>query len=206
MLDTLIPKVKGFLFDPVETFRNSRLDETSAVVTCFFTLLVVFAGLSAIISFIFIVLMFFLAAGFSTAATMPQSSEELAMVFGMPLIAFVLALVMSCILVLVYSIITHLWVYLLGGRRGFFPTLHAVLYSMIPYLLLGWIPLVGIIAFIWTLVLLFVGIREFQDLEDGRAAGAVIIPTFLLLVTIVIIVVLLFMAAISSGAPYTPSD
>ena len=206
MLETILAKIKGFLFNPVGTFRNSRTDETSTVVTCFFTLLIVFAGLGAILQFIFLVLMYLLAAGFSPAATGPQSSEVLAMVFGMPLIAFVSAIVMYCILVPVYSIITHLWVYLLGGRRGFFPTFHAVLYSMIPYLLLGWIPIVGLFASLWTLVLLFFGIREFQELEDGRAAGAVIISTFLLLVIIAILVVLLFMATMPSGAPYTPSD
>jgi hypothetical protein len=77
---------------------------------------------------------------------------------------------------------------------------------MIPYLLLGWIPIVGMFAFLWTLVLLFFGIREFQELEDSRAAGAVIMATFLLLVIIAILVVLLFMAAMPSGTPYTPSD
>jgi hypothetical protein len=205
MLETILAKIKGFLFNPVGTFRNSRTDETSTVVTCFFTLLIVFAGLGAILQFIFLVLMYLLAAGFSTAATGPQSSEVLAMVFGVPFIAFASVIVMYCILVLVYSILTHLCVYLLGGRSGFFPTFHAVLYSMIPYLLLGWIPIVGIFAFLWTLVLLFFGIREFQELEDSRAAGAVIIPTFLLLVIIAILAVL-FLLAIPSGAPYTPSD
>jgi hypothetical protein len=77
-------------------------------------------------------------------------------------------------------------VYLFGGRRGIWQTLKAVMYGNTPYLLFGWIPLVGFLFTLWSLVLGIFGIQELQEISSLKAilaiALAVMIPLMLLLI------------------------
>jgi hypothetical protein len=196
MLDMIIPKIKGFLFNPVEAFQASRGDETRAVLSYYGVLLLFCAVLLAAIELVLFILEFILLA--SMASTTGVSSglsagSALGMGFLMPVIAFFEVLICGSLLMLIFSLWTHLWVYLLGGRKGFLQTLHVVLYSMTPSLLLGWIPLIGILAFIWTICLMVFGIRELQEIGDGRAVMVVFISV---VIPIIILVVLLVLAMV----------
>lgn len=207
MLDTMIPKIKGFLFNPVETFRNSRTDETRAVVFYFSVLLLFLAVLYAVLEFVLLFFVYLLSAASSSAQTMSSGTPEyapLVMVFIVPLAAFVGILILVSLFMLVFSLWTHLWVYLLGGRKGFFQTLHALLYSMTPNMLLGWIPLVGLFASLWSLVLMFFGIRELQELDDGRTIGVILLAVFLPMVVLGILLILAIMTMISPVGSFQP--
>ena len=68
MLDTIIPKIKGFLFNPVETFRNSRTDETRAVVSYFGVLLLFLAGLYAALEFVLFFFIYLLSTASASSA------------------------------------------------------------------------------------------------------------------------------------------
>jgi hypothetical protein len=71
---------------------------------------------------------------------------------------------------------THIWVYAVGGRKGVMTTVKTVLYSLTPFMLIGWIPLVGwIIGAVWSIVLGVIGIRELQEISTGRAAAAILL-------------------------------
>ena len=48
--------------------------------------------------------------------------------------------------------------------------------------LLGWIPLVLIIGYIWTYILIIIGIRENQQMSTGRAILVVVVPLVLSLI------------------------
>jgi hypothetical protein len=126
------------------------------------------------------------------------------MVFVIPVTAFVVILIGGSLLMLIFGLWTHLWVYLLGGRKGFMHTLHAILYSMTPGLLLGWLPFVGMFASIWTLILFFFGIREFQELSDSRAVDVILLSVFLPMVILAILFILGIMALASSGGLFSP--
>lgn len=206
MLDTIIPKIKGFLFNPVEIFRNSRTDETRAVVSYFGVLLLFLAGLYAALEFVLFFFIYLLSTASANTQTMSSGAPEytpLAMVFIVPLAAFIGILIMVSVLMLIFSFWTHLWVYLLGGRKGFFQTLHALLYSTTPGLLLGWIPLVGMFASLWSLVLMFFGIRELQELDDGRTIGVILLAVFLPMVILVILLILAYLAMTSAGGSFS---
>ncbi|MFA5266427.1 MAG: Yip1 family protein [Methanoregula sp.] len=207
MLDTIIPKIRGFLFNPGETFRNSRTDETRAVVSYFGVLLLFFAGLYAAFDFLLYFLLYVLSTATGSTQAMSAGNSAympLAMVFVIPLAAFVGIPILGSLIMLVFSLWTHLWVYLLGGRKGFSQTLHALLYSLTPNLLLGWIPIVGMFASLWTLVLMFFGIREFQELDDGRTIGVILLSVFLPMVILVILLILAIMAMASPGGSFQP--
>ena len=58
----------------------------------------------------------------------------------------------------------------MGGRKGVMTTVKAILYSLTPFMLIAWIPVVGwIIGTVWSIVVGVIGIRELPgDLDrDG---------------------------------------
>lgn len=91
--------------------------------------------------------------------------------------------------IFISGIILHIFVYIVGGRRGLDQTLKTVLYASTPELLLGWIPIIGIFVGIWSLILEILGIRELHEISTGRAILAVLLP-------IVVIVILVVLAAV----------
>ncbi|MFZ1128749.1 YIP1 family protein [Methanoregula sp.] len=172
MIDTLVAKVKGFLLDPVETFRQSKTDAPKSVFTFFGVLLLVNAILSTII----------VAAGIEAMNVFGGTTFGAAL----PVVVFFIVLVGGFIFTLIFAAWTHLWVYVLGGRKGIMQTVNAILYGSTPHLLLGWIPFIGIIFTLWTLVLNVLGIRELQELSTGKAILAVVIAVIIPLVIILL--------------------
>jgi hypothetical protein len=207
MLETIIPKIKGFLFDPVTTFQNSRSDETRTVISCFGVLLLFYAVLAAAFEMLILFLSFLLSAGSAGTGGMSSPSPEtaLVMVFVVPVLVFFTILVGGSLFMLVFGLWTHLWVYLLGGRNGFRQTLHALLYSMTPNLLLGWIPLIGMFASIWTLILMFFGIRELQEMSDGSTIGVILLSVIIPLIVFAVLFVLAIVY-LASGGLFSPSS
>nr|WP_321352692.1 YIP1 family protein [uncultured Methanoregula sp.] len=173
MIDTLVTKVKGFLLNPVETFQQSRADEPRAVFTYFGVLLLFNAILSAVIT----------AVGIETLKLFNGMSFGLAI----PVLVFVMILIGGFICTLVLGAWLHLWVYILGGRKGIMQTINAVIYGSTPRLLLGWIPFVGFLFALWSLVLGIIGIRELQEMSTERAVIAVVIAVLIPLIIIILV-------------------
>jgi hypothetical protein len=101
---------------------------------------------------------------------------------------------------------THLWVKLVGGRKGcsYRQTLKALAYGATPAYLVGWVPfvtwlgdapigatvLIGALISIWALVVTIIGLRELHGITTGRAVlvsllGIVITGLVILLVAVV---------------------
>jgi len=59
-------------------------------------------------------------------------------------------------------------------------------YAGTPGQILGWIPLIGFIAGLWSLVLIVLGIRELQEISTGKAILAVAIAVIIPLAVIII--------------------
>jgi hypothetical protein len=111
----------------------------------------------------------------------------LAETMGVAIGAIVLVIV-SLIMVFIIGGWLHLFVYLLGGRKGYLETVKALIFGSTPYMLIGWIPLVGIIiGGIWSLILSILGIRELHQISTGRAAGAVILAAIIIVIIIALI-------------------
>jgi hypothetical protein len=68
-------------------------------------------------------------------------------------------------------------------------------------LLLGWIPLVNIIAAIWSLIVEIIGIRQLHELTTGRAILAVLIPIILAIILAVVLAALFVAVMTSTGVP-----
>ena len=202
MFATPRAKIRGFLFDPVETFRSSRTDEPIAVFSCFGILLLFFAGMTAILEFLVMGAFSLLATGVMHGAgseTGGPADPMLAIMFLVPVSAFLSLILGGVLVMLLFSMWTHVWVYLLGGRSGVIMTGYAVAYSAVPGLLLGWIPLVGVLASLWSVALLFFGIRELQGMSNGRATAVVVVS--LIIPVILLVIIALFMLIAATATP-----
>jgi hypothetical protein len=97
-----------------------------------------------------------------------------------------MALAGGFICTLIFAAWLHLWVYLLGGREGIMQTFKAIIYGNTPRLILGWIPFIGFIFALWSLVLGILGVRELQEISSGKAilafAIAIMIPVIIIIV------------------------
>jgi len=168
MITTIGKKVKGFLTNPVDTFRQSKEEGPDAVFPYFAALLLLHAALSALIAALMI--------------------ETLPIAGGLsgPVAVFLVTLVAGFIGILLLGAWLHLWVVIFGGRRGIWQTIKAVMYGDTPFLLFGWIPFIGFIFLLWSLVLGILGIRELQEMSSLKAilavALAVMIPLILVLI------------------------
>jgi hypothetical protein len=190
MIATLIEKAKGFLQNPVESFQKSKADEPSAVFSYFGVLLLFNAILCAIVAmFVF------------------QMIPGLARLPGglpVPVIVFISMLFGGFIVTLVFSAWLHLWVYILGGRRGIMQTVSAIIYGSTPRLLFGWIPVISIIFVIWSFGLWILGVRELQELSTGKAVAAVVIAVIIPLIVIILIAAYLMVSVVSMTSVPTP--
>jgi len=186
MIDAIVRKCKDLLTNPLETFRKSREDEMTPVIRYFLALLVVDAVLTAILSL----------AGFGIWGMAGRVTH-----IHHPILIFLLVLIGGLILAPVFAGWLHLWVWIVGGRKGFSQTLKAVMYGATPGLLLGWIPIIGILFHLWAMVLAIFGIHELHEIDGGRAAFAVIVAVIIPLVIIVLIAVWLLVGSVAMTMP-----
>jgi len=167
-------KVKGFLISPVETFQKIKDEDIDPLIKYFVILMLIFSIPMATI--------------ITINLTSPVLTPPLPMIFELPakllfkaggLAAMVaLAILMIALFggLFIGAAIVHIFVYLLGGGKGYTQTVKSIGYGMTPLLLLGWIPFIGIIFSIWALVVGIIGIRELQDISTGKAVLALILP------------------------------
>jgi hypothetical protein len=171
MINTIVEKARGFLLKPVETFRQSRNDDPGVVFPYFIALLLVNAILSAVIAA-------------AVVGTIPVFAG-LNLGAPFPVIIFFAVLIAGFIFTLIFAAWVHLWVYFFGGRKGIMQTTNAIIYGHTPRLLFGWIPVIGFLFMLWSLILNILGIRELQELSTMQAtlvvAIAVLIPLMLII-------------------------
>lgn len=161
-------RIKGFLFSPSKTFDASKEDTLGDAFKYFVLLLAIYAVLFAIMVLV----------AFSAMSWMVGPwTAMLGLVAGptLAIIMFVLLIIGGITGVFINGLWTHIWVYVVGGRGGVVQTIKAVMYGETPGCLLGWIPVVNIIASIWALIVEIVGIRQLHALSTGKAVLAVIL-------------------------------
>ena len=166
----IVEKVKGFVMRPVEAFGNARSDEPGAVLKYFVVLLAINLTLLTI----FII-------GWLFSYTLTSGGNAAALVFDG--ITFVIGeLIGGTVLFFLACMVFHLFVALVVGGKGIEQTFRALAYGATPGLLLGWIPFIGPLAWLWTAALVIIGFRELHETSTLRAAVAVLLPVVILVV------------------------
>ncbi|MBN1168141.1 MAG: YIP1 family protein [Methanospirillaceae archaeon] len=183
-------RITGLLFRPVDTYRALHDEEWTLSLKYYCLLLGIFTILEGIITGLILFPMGILT-GIGEIIPIP-------LLFILILIFIFLA---NLICLFLMSGFMHIFVHLLGGTRGFFETLKVLANAATPSLLLGWIPLIGIIGWFWTLILNVTGIQELQHLSTPRALVAVIAPICIIfLIFIIVYIAFVFMFLIGAAA------
>jgi hypothetical protein len=150
---------------------SSKEDSLGSAFKYFIVILAIFAVLIAIVAAV----AFSMLMGSLEALGVPTRPLD---AFSGPSVAalvFALVLVGGAIVVFIAGLWTHIWVYLVGGRKGVRETIKGLMYGLTPGGLLGWIPIVDIAGVIWALIDWIIGVRQLHELSTGKAVLAVII-------------------------------
>jgi parallel beta-helix repeat protein len=162
-------KTKGFLFKPSKTFDATREEPLREAIKYY----AVISAISAVLS-LFIGTLF----GSMTRGTNLGMLTEAAA--GNAITYFVLFMIRAIIEAFIVGSILHIFVAIVGGKKGIAQTIKAMMYGSTPGLLLGWIPIIGAIASIWSQILNILGIRQLHELSTGRAILAVLLMIFII--------------------------
>ncbi len=157
-------KVKGFLFNPTDAFNAVKAGDLGEAFKYFLILLLIFSILFSLIIGVIGTTMVF----FRTTTVFPPP----AMMGGGLLVAvsfFISSFIGGLIAVIIGSLWLHIWVYLVGGRKGLTQTMKAVMYGCTPSLIIGWIPFINIVGGIWAIIVEIIGIRQLHELSTGKA-------------------------------------
>jgi hypothetical protein len=102
----------------------------------------------------------------------------------------IIAPIIGAIILFIVAGIIHLLTLLIvgSGNSGFEGTIRVVSYSFV-YHLVSWIPLIGIIAGIYGIFLMIIGVREVHATTTGKAAAVVLIPVAVLVLISVLLAV-----------------
>ena len=155
-----IAKVKGFLLAPAQTFKKEAKSSFSDAFVYFLKIAVVFAVLFGVV------------AGFAVSF-FPSSSAFNPVIF---LTSAVTIYIFSIVGALLSGLWIHLWAYIFGARKGIEQTFKAVFYGFTPLALFSWIPFIGIIFGIWSVILEIIGLKTLHGMSTGRAVAALVVP------------------------------
>ena len=193
MTEPFAKKVKGFLLKPSETFRATQAESLNSAFQYYVILLIIFSVL------MFLLIAFSIAlSGSASPATgsasplsgaLGSSGSNLLNAFKPFLTTFVLFLPFLLFMMGLFGIFLsgfqyHVFVLLFGGQKGLVQTVKTLMYAVTPVLLIAWIPFASIIGGIWYLILIFIGIRENQEMTTGRAVLVVVVPLVLSLILV----------------------
>jgi hypothetical protein len=209
MIDSLVNGIKGFVMAPSETFVKTREKSLGAAYQYYVALLVIFTVLLGIVMVTMGVVTF--TTMISKLAVIPLIGGVMAGAaanftgFIIALNVFLAYLIFLTLLIGIFIIglVTHAFVLLLGGEKGVEQTVKTTMYASTPALLLGWIPYIGVLGFIWSLVLLILGIKENHGMDVGKASLVVLIPIilYILLIGLGSAVIIAFMGAFAGLIP-----
>jgi len=175
------------MFSPSETFDASKEDTIGDALKYFVIILAIYAVLSAIIAALAISML----SGMLGMFGVPAMPFGAAMGPALAVSVFVVLLVGGIVGIFIGGVWLHLWVYLMGGRNGIEQTIKAVIHGDTPSLILGWIPIINVIAGIWALIVGIIGVRQLHGLSTSKAILAVILAIFIPAVIIGILFVAL---------------
>lgn len=171
MAVSFLDKIVGFLARPAETFRAVRGETMGDAGIFFLLLLVVHSVLVAAMVYLGFAAVNGSGLGIDTGADAGIMSFVWALVF---------AFIWGLFTLVVWAVALQIGAKALGGRGEFADAFKIAVYAQTPYLLLGWIPVIGwIVTQLWALWLTIVGVRELYGLETGKAAAVAVVALIL---------------------------
>jgi len=197
-------RIKGFLFSPSKTFDDSKEDTLGDAFKYFIVILAIYAVIvTIIVAVAFSLILNFLATSLPPG-TLPPETLMLGAGGGavFAVTSFIQTFIGGIIGVFIAGLWTHIWVYLVGGRKGLEQTIKTLMYAMTPQYLFVWIPVVNVI---WALIVGIIGVRQLHELSTGKAVLAVIIAIVIPIIIGIAIIAALIAVIIQSGFTTGPT-
>jgi hypothetical protein len=167
----VLERIRGFSFHPTKEFTASKDAGLSDAARYYVPLLAILAAILAIAVTAVVLIL-----------GIPQIGK-FAPLLGIG--AFVGIIAVGILAALFIAVWLHIWVYLLGGRKGLTQTLKAVTFGVTPILILGWLPGPNVLlAPLWSLILVILGVKVLHELSQKTAIFAVILAILVPLVLV----------------------
>ncbi|WOF17143.1 hypothetical protein F1737_10865 [Methanoplanus sp. FWC-SCC4] len=175
MRQNIHARVAEFIQNPLESF-DKYSEEDLFMSLEYYLILSVFFSLLSSVTTVF---------GMNSIATMffNIQTEEMVLWMALPVTFTAILLVLISGLFL-SGIFLHIFVIITGGKRGYVRTVKSIIFASTPALIFGWVPVAGIVAFIWSFILAIFSTRKLQEISTARAVLALIIPMTVLLIII----------------------
>ncbi len=184
---SLVKKIVGFIVRPAETFRAVR-DETVTEAAVYYMLLLL---LTSVLAGLMVYLGLSVVNGSALGIHTGRDAGILSFVW-----ALVFTYVWGLFTLVVWSVVLQIGAKALGSRGEFANAFKTAVYAQTPYLLLGWIPIVGwLLGQFWAVVLTVIGVRELHRMETGKAAAVAVVALVLYLMVSWILALFGFVAA-----------
>lgn len=192
----IFEKMKGFLLEPSKTFDGVKEESLGEAFKYFLVPLVIGSLLSAIVVGVVTGMIADLLGSLWFGGLGPLAGLAGGGVGA--IVYFIYMIIVGIVAIFVGGLWMHIWVYLLGGRKGLSQTIKALMYGATPSLLLSWIPIINFIGMIWSIVLDILGIKKLQEMTTGRAIVAFLVA----IIVPAIIVFFLLMSMMVVSRPF----
>lgn len=191
---TFFGKVKGFILNPIETFKRVREENIVFPVKYYISLNIVSSTLGGIIFFIFSFSPFYSSFNYYRLSRVLGGMNK---IFEMDagtstLILIIIMIISGIINLFIGGAWLHLWIRLFGGKEKYYQTIKAIAYGNTPNLLLGWLPFIGLAGVIWSFVLVIIGIKEYHEMNVGKVLLVLIVSGIMMTMIVSAIIFLIF--------------
>jgi hypothetical protein len=180
-------KIKLLFLSPNDFFEKVRDRGIGKAITLLLVVCLLFGVALVLLSFAFRII----ASSGGTSMYSFGLFNYLGLGFFMPMVYTILILFGSFI----YAGLAHLLAKMMGGKGRTIDSYNAVAYSLIPGVILAIVPLVGMLSFIYSVVLTTFGLSKYHKVSKGKAAFAAICPAIIPIILILLIVLYIFMVS-----------
>ncbi len=175
----MVELIKGFLFNPVESFRKARETSLAEAYQYYVILLLFFSILFGVVMYLELNPVIPILTAIPGMADLGGIVN--AILAQLSILAIYVLFFIGLFSIFISGLYYHVFVTLLGGEEGLVQTFKTVMYANTPALLIGWIPMIGIIGAIWSIVLFIIGMREMQKVSLVSAILIILVPTILII-------------------------
>ena len=95
--------------------------------------------------------------------------------------------------------IIYVWLRIFKGKRSYDDAYKLNTYSKLPIYLFGWIPFIGLLAWIYSFILLVIGTKEFYKFSTTKAVLIYLIPMVVIILILILVLGFLLFAVLPTG-------
>ena len=175
----IFDKIKGILFNSEKFFSSINKEKTLKEAFKFYAVLAAFSAVMGYIIFLIfgdIFIASFLKIFNQLGAQIPETSNL--RTFGKTFLGYIISVVGS----FGSAAILYVWLLIFGGKEGYPKAYQLSVYSQTPSLLLSWIPIVNLISWVYSFILLVVGTRKIYNFSNTKSVLIYLIPLIILFI------------------------